>query len=96
MVEWSLTLAETGGYDYGKQEFEQQMAEILNSLTDEQKEKAKACKTPEELTGLLGELGVELPDKLLDAVAGGQSNREISNEEFVQLRNQFNSSIIRR
>lgn len=74
----------------------EQMAEILNSLTDEQKEKAKACKTPEELTGLLGELGVELPDKLLDAVAGGQSNREISNEEFVQLRNQFNSSIIRR
>lgn len=74
----------------------EQMAEILNSLTDEQKEKAKACKTPEELTGLLGELGVELPDKLLDPVAGGQSNREISNEEFVQLRNQFNSSIIRR
>ncbi len=50
----------------------EQMAEVLNGLTDEQKEKAKACKTPEELTSLLGELGVELPDELLDAVAGGQ------------------------
>ena len=30
----------------------EQMAEILNSLTDEQKEKAKACKTQEELTVL--------------------------------------------
>ena len=50
----------------------EQMTKILNGLTAEQKERAKACKTPKELTSLLGELGVELPDELLDAVAGGQ------------------------
>ncbi len=44
---------------------------IWDSLTDEQKEKAKACKTWEELTKLAGEEGIELPDELLDAVAGG-------------------------
>lgn len=49
----------------------ERMAKILNGLTDEQKEKAKACKTPEELTAFLSELGAALPDELLDAVAGG-------------------------
>ena len=44
---------------------------IWVSLTDEQKEKAKACKTPDELTLLAGKEGIELPDELLDAVAGG-------------------------
>ena len=44
---------------------------IYDSLTDEQKEKAKACKDMNELTALLGQMGVELPDELLDAVAGG-------------------------
>ena len=47
------------------------MKEILNGLTDEQKEKAKVCVTMDELTACLGELGVALPDELLDAVAGG-------------------------
>ncbi len=44
---------------------------IWDSLTDEQKEKAKACKTMDELTALAGKEGIELPDELLDAVAGG-------------------------
>ena len=44
---------------------------IEKYLTDEQKEKVKACKSPDEIIALLGEMGVELPDKLLDAVAGG-------------------------
>ena len=44
---------------------------LWDSLTDEQKEKAKACKTLDELTALAGKEGVELPDELLDAVAGG-------------------------
>ncbi len=38
------------------------MKEILNGLTDEQKEKAKAYVTMDELTACLGELGVALPD----------------------------------
>ena len=49
----------------------EQMAELLNGLTDEQKEKAKACKTMEELTAFLGELGIAMTDEALDAVAGG-------------------------
>ena len=44
---------------------------IWNSLTDEQREKAKACKTMDELTALAAKEGVELSDELLDAVAGG-------------------------
>ena len=44
---------------------------IYDSLTDEQKEKVKACKTMDELVKLAGEEGIELPDEVLDAVAGG-------------------------
>ena len=41
---------------------------VFDSLTDEQKEKAKACKTVEELTEMLTEAGVELSDELLEAL----------------------------
>ena len=44
---------------------------IWDSLTDEQKEKAKNCKTMDELTALAAKEGIELPDEVLDAVAGG-------------------------
>ena len=44
---------------------------IYDSLTDEQKEKAKACKSADELITLAGTEGIELPDEILDAVAGG-------------------------
>ena len=44
---------------------------IYDSLTDEQKEKTKACKTMDEMMALAGEWGIELPDDVLDAVAGG-------------------------
>ena len=46
-------------------------AELLKGLTDEQKEKVKACRDGKELIALLGEMGVVLPDEALDAVAGG-------------------------
>ncbi len=49
----------------------EQMSELLNGLDDEQKEKAMACKTTEELTAFLGELGIAVTDEALDAVAGG-------------------------
>ena len=44
---------------------------IYENLTEEQKEKAKACKSMDELMTLAGEWGVELPDEMLDAVGGG-------------------------
>ena len=49
------------------------LKEIYDSLTDEQKEKAKKCKTMDEFVKLASEEGIELPDEALDAVAGGVS-----------------------
>lgn len=51
---------------------------IFNSLTDEQKEKAKQCKTMDELTAFAGKEGIELSDEVLDAVAGGYSTMLIA------------------
>ena len=47
---------------------------IYENLTDEQKAKAKQCKTMDELMALAGQWGLELPDEVLDAVAGGGSS----------------------
>ena len=47
------------------------MDSIFNSLTDEQKEKAKACKTVDEFKEFVEKEGIELTDEMLDAVAGG-------------------------
>lgn len=46
---------------------------MWDSLTDEQKTKVKECQSMDELTALAGEVGVELPNEMLDAVAGGYS-----------------------
>ncbi len=55
---------------------DKKLNELLNqalaSLTGEQKAKAKACKTAKELIDFLAEAGVELPDEVLDMVAGGE------------------------
>ncbi len=47
------------------------LKEIWDSLTAEQKEQIKACKTPGELMAYMGKAGIKLPDEVLDAVAGG-------------------------
>jgi hypothetical protein len=41
------------------------------NLSSEQQERAKACKTPEELSSLAEEGGFELSDEMLEGVAGG-------------------------
>ena len=43
----------------------------FNDLTDEQKAKAQACKTPDEILALAKEEGYELSDDELEGVAGG-------------------------
>ena len=43
----------------------------FEDLTPEQKEKALACKTPDELIALAKEEGYELSDAELDGIAGG-------------------------
>ena len=50
------------------------MDSVFETLTDEQKEKAKECKTAEELMKLAGKWGIELPDEALDQVSGGCSD----------------------
>ena len=43
----------------------------FENLTPEQREKAKACKNPEEMLALAKEEGYELSDEELQAVSGG-------------------------
>ena len=57
---------------------EKQFKKWYETLTDEQKERAKVCKTPEELMAVLGELGVELPEELRRTAA----DSELSDEEL--------------
>ena len=44
----------------------------FDDLTDEQKAKALACKTPKELMALAMEMGQELTLDQLEAVGGGE------------------------
>lgn len=43
----------------------------FNDLTPEQQEKAKTCKTPEDVLAFAKEEGVELTDDQLEALSGG-------------------------
>ncbi len=45
--------------------------ELLKGLNEEQIEKARACKSSEELLALAKEEGVELSEEQLEAVSGG-------------------------
>ena len=46
---------------------------ILSTLTDEQKKKVEAARSPEELLAIAEEFGQELTPEQLEAVAGGLS-----------------------
>lgn len=52
------------------------------SLTPEQMEKAKACKTAEELAAVASEEGFELSDEALEAIAGGIDMPELPDERI--------------
>ena len=45
--------------------------EFYNTLSDDVKEKIKACKTEDEMLKVLGEEGIALDDELLEGVSGG-------------------------
>ena len=59
---------------------------IYENLTEEQKAKAKACKTMDEMMELAGEWGIELPDDMIDIVGGGlrykESHVDLSDDEI--------------
>ena len=48
------------------------MKGIYENLTDEQKANVKDCKNMDEFMALAGEWGIDLPDDVLDVVAGGK------------------------
>ena len=45
----------------------------FDELSQELKDKAKACKTPEEVLALASEEGLALSDEELEEIAGGKS-----------------------
>jgi len=45
---------------------------ILSKLTDEQKKKVEAAKSPEELLAIAKETGYELSPEQLEAISGGE------------------------
>ena len=48
------------------------MAEL--NLSDELLERARGCKTPQEVLDLLSDEGVELPDEIIALIAGGKQD----------------------
>ena len=44
----------------------------FEDLTPEQQERAKACKTPEEVFALAKEVGYELSEEEIEAISGGK------------------------
>ena len=53
------------------EKIQEALKSIYEKLTDEQKEKWKSCKTEDEFVTFIGEVGIELPDDIVGAVAGG-------------------------
>lgn len=56
---------------------EKALKAFFDLLTDEQKEKAKECKTAEELMEFAEKEGIELPDELLNSIAGGRVSDDL-------------------
>lgn len=46
----------------------------FSDLTEDQRQRARACKSPDELAALAESEGVTLTDEQLEAVAGGSWN----------------------
>ena len=55
---------------------------IYETLTDEQKKQAKACKTMDELMEFAGKEGLELPDEMVESVVGGYIPKFDPNKDY--------------
>ena len=49
----------------------EKLEEYIKELSPELQEKARQCKTMKELNEFIADNGLEIPDELLDTVAGG-------------------------
>jgi hypothetical protein len=63
-------------------ETRQETTMSYESLSPEQQEKAKACRTADELSSLAAEEGFELSDEMLEGVAGGIDMPELPDERI--------------
>ena len=50
---------------------DQDIMAFLGTLTDTQKEKLLACTSADELEQILDDYDIEIPDEMLEAIAGG-------------------------
>ncbi len=50
---------------------EEKLRQLFDSLNDDQKEKIKKCKTPEEVLELIKRAGLELSDEALELISAG-------------------------
>lgn len=77
---------------------EEALKGFWDALTEEQKEKVKACKTMDELVKLVGKEGIELPDEALEGVSGGATyhynqrkrTHEVTSDDGKQVYESFN------
>lgn len=53
-------------------ELNRTLGDLWDSLTDEQRARARACRSMDELVLLASKVRIELPDEMLEAVAGGK------------------------
>ena len=68
------------------EELNQTLASLWDSLTDEQKERAQACASVDELFAFASEEKIELPADLLDEVAGGYVFENFQEKSFEVIR----------
>jgi hypothetical protein len=55
---------------------------IINKLTDEQKKKIEAARTPEELLALAKEAGYKLTPEQLEVICGGKGSKLCNDSDW--------------
>lgn len=66
----------------------------FDMLTDEQKAKAKACTSPEEMLALASEEGFDLTDEELEGISGGWGCTVCSAYEYGDERGDVDESLV--
>ena len=67
---------------------------ILSTLTDEQKKKVEAAKSPEELSALAKECGIELTIDQLEGVSGGLQHAPCPKDFYCHDKEVFSQPVI--